>query len=172
MNIREFTAADAAAFRTLRLRALQANPEAFGSTAEEFARQGEPSIRNDLARDHASAETLNLGAFIDDVPVGMIGFRRHMRQKRRHKGFIWGVFVLPEHRRCGIAHQLLAGIFEFARNLPELEQITVSVTHENTAAIHFYKLHGFSTYGIEPKAMKADHVYYDEIFMVRFLEGS
>lgn len=170
--IRQFTPDDAAAFRAIRLRALQTNPEAFGSTARDFAGRTLDEVRARLAADQDSAEALVLGAFHGDEPVGMMGFFRQTGTKRRHKGLIWGVFVDVNWRRYGIARRLYGRILAFAQTLPGLEQINLSVVQANTPAIRFYKTLGFITYGIEPKAFKDDGEYYDEVHMVRFLEGT
>jgi len=43
-----------------------------------------------------------VGSFKDGLLIGMIGFVREQRNKLRHKGNIWGMYVVPEARGEGI----------------------------------------------------------------------
>jgi RimJ/RimL family protein N-acetyltransferase len=52
----------------------------------------------------------------------------------------------------------------------KMEQITLSVVSGNTAAQAFYEAFGFTVFGVEPRSMKTDARYLDEVLMVRFLK--
>ena len=44
--------------------------------------------------------------------------------------------MTPEHRRCGLGAQLLAAIVAHAQQQPGLEELILTVTVENLAAVH------------------------------------
>ena len=50
-----------------------------------------------------------------------------------------------------------------------VEQIHLSVTAANKRAIGFYERLGFKAFGTEPRALKVDGVYIDELLMVKIL---
>jgi hypothetical protein len=82
-------AADAALYRDIRLEALRANPEAFGSTFEI-----ENAQTLSWFFDRLGTSTV-LGAFCDTKLVAIAGFAIQQGQKRAHKGSLWGMYVRP-----------------------------------------------------------------------------
>lgn len=50
-----------------------------------------------------------------------------------------------------------------------VEQLTLAVVSGNAGAVALYRRLGFEIYGTEPRALKSDDGYADEILMVRFL---
>ncbi|NBQ92086.1 MAG: GNAT family N-acetyltransferase, partial [Betaproteobacteria bacterium] len=50
-----------------------------------------------------------------------------------------------------------------------VEQITLSVTASNHAAVGLYQSVGFVEVGRMPRALRVDGVYYDELNMVRMI---
>ena len=63
-------------------------------------------------------------------------------------GYIQTLEVLPEHRRRGIARELLARVEDSAREAGALS-IWLHVDTENTPALQLYKAHGYSQQGRE-----------------------
>jgi len=103
MAIRILTKADAAAFRALRLRALQEHPEAFTSSVEEDALKPLSATEQRIAGDSGN---VFWGAFADGEIRGMIGLTRDPRAKALHKGDIVAMYVAPELGRRGLARAL------------------------------------------------------------------
>src|ERR1700679_1048889 len=80
-------------FWPVRLLALRESPQAFGSSYEESKNlPPEEAIRRLSPKDGGFV----LGAFAPEL-VGVTGFVRHDFVKGKHKGIIWGVYVVPEY---------------------------------------------------------------------------
>jgi len=161
IDIRVLTPADAADYRAIRLAALKHEPEAFGSTYEV-----EAALPIDAFM-HRLATTTVLGAYDGAHLVGMAGFKQQTGAKDAHKGLLWGFYVAPEVRGRGVGVALVDGIVALATGV--VEQLTLSVVRTNAAALALYERCGFTTYGIEPRALKSAAGYADEVLMVRFL---
>ena len=166
MSVRILTSSDAAAFRALRLRALQEHPEAFTSSFDEDALKPLSATEQRIAGDSGN---VFWGAFADGDIRGMIGLTRDPRAKARHKGDIVAMYVAPELGRRGLARALLQAAIDYARSEAGLEQLVLTVTRTNQAAAKLYKSAGFVTFGLEPRAIKANDAYFDKEHMILFL---
>jgi RimJ/RimL family protein N-acetyltransferase len=167
--IRALTHADLAEYRTLRLRALQEHPEAFGSSYEEGLARPDAFY---LARISDAEHPLDflLGAFDNGRLIGTLGFSRLDRDKDKHKGTFWGMHVASEHAGKGAGRVLLQAAIERARAQPGLLQIGLAVVSENARAIALYRALGFESYGREPRALHVNGRYLDEELMVLRLD--
>lgn len=171
MEIRLLTPSDAAAFQALRLRALRESPEAFGSTYAEESGRSLAEIAERLA---GSTGAFFIGGTLDpggDL-VGIAGCYRESKVKRRHEGLVIGMFVAPEARGRGLGGALLDAVIARARTLPGLEQLTLCVVPENTAARQLYVSRGFRSFGIAPRALRDESRAYDLEYFWLVLEGS
>jgi ribosomal protein S18 acetylase RimI-like enzyme len=166
MLIRPLTEDDASAFREVRLRALQDHPEAFSSSASDFAQRPLSHLVERLRNEGQHPDNFTLGAFIAGDLVGMMGLVRDRAEKLQHKAFIWGVYVAPEARKRGVARALMLETIARARSLDGLEQLYLGVADYNTPARSLYLALGFETYGTEPRAMLVDGRYVDEDLML------
>src|SRR5689334_19585922 len=95
-EVRRVTEADAGELWKLRLDALATEPFAFAESVEEHQRTSIEGFAERLAG--GGEENFVLGAFAEGQLIGMAGFYREQRSKRRHQGGIWGVFVTSAHR--------------------------------------------------------------------------
>lgn len=151
---RRLRPADAEAYLPLRAAMLEQEPLAFlASPGEDRASQLE-FLRERLA----DTESAVFGAFAPQL-IGAVGVYRLAPRKVAHKIGIWGMFVLPEHRGRGVARQLMRLALAHARGLPDVLQVTLSVSDTQPVARRLYESLGFRVWGSEPQALRhAGHV--------------
>lgn len=161
--VRRLSVSDVKDYVAIRLSALKAAPEAFGSVHAEEA--SKPLAQHE----ERLASSLVMGAYDGARIIGMIGFGREVGPKIAHKGFLWGFYVEPSHRNHGFGRALVSAALNAVRG--SVEQVTLSVVEDNAAAIALYDRAGFVRYGLEPRALKGEAGYADEALMVLLLDG-
>lgn len=166
LTIRPLDAPDAAAFRQLRMRAIEDAPTAVWPTLEEEAARSDAEI---CARIAPGPAQVVFGAFDGAGLVAIAGLRGETLQQVRHKGSVWGVFVDPAYRKRGIAGDLFARLRDHA-HAHGLLQLSLYVNAENAPAKALYASLGFVTCGIDPRAMQVAGRFYDEAYMVLGLD--
>ncbi|MET0534124.1 MAG: GNAT family protein [Steroidobacter sp.] len=166
MEFRRLTDADAELFRQIRLHGLKESPEAF--SADYQVNSARP-LQHFAGQLRNAVDAFVIGAFSEDRLVGVGGFYRDDGPKLRHKGTIWGVYILPEHRGGGLGRRLIGEIITQATLVPDLQQINITVTAANARARQLYVSMGFETWGLERRALWIDGRFYDDEHMVMFL---
>lgn len=161
LPIRPAVVADAPVLFDLRMEALARHPEAFSS---------DPSKENNRGLsfwEQRIADTGHGAIFVaTDGPalVAMTGIYREPQVKLRHVANVWGVYVRPDYRGRGAASQLIHACIAWAR-ARDLRIVKLAVVTTNTAAVRCYMRAGFRVYGVEPRALQHDGVFYDELLM-------
>jgi len=163
MEIRYLNTDDASQWLRLRLEALKGDPEAFSASLEEYQSLSVEEVKRRL---WSSADAFVVGAAEDGTLVGMGGFYREQGLKTRHKGHVWGVYVTPPARGKNVGRALMEKLLERAWKVKGVEQILISVTSTQTAAIKLYRALGFERFGLEPEALKVRDRFIDEEYMV------
>src|SRR6202047_381750 len=131
VEIRLFTEQDAQALWDLRMLALETDPWSFVDSPEELRAMSVEEFATRLRADHA--ENFIVGAFEQDSAVGMVGCYQEVPLKRRHKGWIWGVFVTPAARGRGIARSLMKAAIERAQAIDGLEMVMLTASLDQPA---------------------------------------
>ncbi len=169
VTIRPTTAADAAAYRALRLDALARHPEVYGADADEHAAQ--PPVYWEQMTGRSGPAGGLLVAEAGGQLVGAARLDRTPSRKLGHTASIYSMYVAAEWRGTPVAAALIAGCCEWAAALG-VRVVKLSVVTTNTAAIRLYARCGFTVYGVEPEGIAWDGVYYDELWMVRRLSSA
>ena len=172
-TLRLLQTADLPAYKVLRDTGLLHDPQAFTSDYETAHAQPASAYGTRLGQ--PPQDHFTLGAFaapVGDAPPELIGAvvcEREARRKVRHQASLLGMVVAPHARGRGVGRALLAAFDNLARQLPGLEQIVLSVTASNLAAVRLYEQAGFQRYGLLAKALKIGDTYYDKALMARTL---
>ena len=164
-KIRTFSDSDIETFREIRLLALAIHPESFGPTVEEEKALDTGDWKKRIGS--ADSSDFVLGAFVKESLIGIAGFYREKKNNFRHKGMIWGVFVIPEMRGKGIGRLLVEQALQIAETQPGLSIVKLHVAEPNFEAISLYKALGFKEFGMEPSARYIGDKYISEVLMSR-----
>jgi RimJ/RimL family protein N-acetyltransferase len=156
----------------LRLRALREHPEAFGQPFEEAAALT-PAQRQTAWESKWNYRDNRVFVAIDGYGalVGMTGVVRQYRDKMRHRGEIWGVYVAPEARGQGVGSRLLEAAIAYVRDDLGLLQLHLEAISSNAEAVRSYERAGFVRYGRMPRADILNGTIYDSDLMVLMLDG-
>jgi RimJ/RimL family protein N-acetyltransferase len=161
LTVCQLTTSDLDSLREIRLEGLRLNPEAFGSTYE--SEQSAPLEK--YAGWLATSQIF--GAFDGPQIVGIAVFGQCTGAKDSHKGWLRAMYVRPSHRRTGASRLLVQAVIDAARL--RVEQLHLTVVSTNTPAIRLYQSCGFTQYGLEPRSLKHNGVYADELLMLLHL---
>lgn len=159
-SLRRLHEADADAYRDLRLAGLASDPASFGASFEEES--GQPLS---WFAERLESHDVFGGWAADGALMGVVGLLVPHAAKLRHKGVLWGMFVRSEARGTGLAAALVERAIEHVGDRVEAIRLTVVAT--NIPAIRLYTRLGFLTYGLEPRALKVEGRYHDEMLMAR-----
>jgi ribosomal protein S18 acetylase RimI-like enzyme len=114
----------------------------------------------------------NAGADADaGVLAGVVSFAREgrTREKIRHKGLLFRMYVAPEYAGQGLGRQLLTEVIRRVRTQTDIEQINLTVVATNDGAKRLYQSLGFVTFAHEKNGIKDGDAYHAEEQMVLFL---
>ncbi|WP_243522680.1 GNAT family N-acetyltransferase [Bacillus pseudomycoides] len=165
--IRILSDLNAVQYWDLRLQALRVNPDAFVTTYEEAMQKENPV--EEVAQNLNSKTSYTFGAFNnEDRLLGVVTLLTEQKAAYKHKGHLVAMYVDHQSRGNGLAKGLIRALIEKAREL-KIEQISLGVVADNEAAKKLYQSMGFTTYGIEKKALKMNGIYRDDEHMVLFL---
>jgi RimJ/RimL family protein N-acetyltransferase len=172
VTVRALAPSDLEAYRTLRLRGLAEHPEAFTSDAAEEAAKPRDALAKRLASDPARPHDAVFGAFDGATLVGVCGLEVDMREKVRHKGHVFGMYVPAEHAGRGVGGALIGAVIAHASARPGLRQLVLTVTAGNPAARRVYERAGFAICGREPDAVRVAGRGHDKLAMIHFLPAA
>lgn len=168
ISVRPLTAQDAEIYRTVRHAVLTSDPQAFITTAAEFAGRKLESIAAQIdQKEHA----VTLGAFLNGELVGILSIVRETRPSIRHRADIYGVGVLEQARGQGAGDALINAAIMQAQAWEGVTIINLAVTETQSAARKLYERHGFQVWGTQPDAVRHGGRLLCEYWMSRRLPG-
>jgi ribosomal protein S18 acetylase RimI-like enzyme len=144
--IRELRDGDVEAFVELRREALLDSPLAFVASPGDDLFSSPRAVREQLRGTPAS---VIMGAFRPHL-VGAVGIYRDRLLKSSHKAHLWGLYVTPNHRRRGVASELLDAVLRHAAALPGVSWVHLKVSAATPGAQRLYERAGFRVWGTEP----------------------
>ena len=108
------------------------------------------------------------GAEGENVLAGVVSFARdgEDREKLRHKGILFTMYVSKEFRGHGIARELLEELIKRVKAISDIEQINLIVIANNSRAKQLYEKFGFEKVGTEQNSIKWKDKYFTEDQMV------
>jgi ribosomal protein S18 acetylase RimI-like enzyme len=126
-------------WRVLRLAALAADPDAFGSTLADWSGPGDDESR---WRERLSGVALNLVADLEGEAVGMASATLQVDGTAE----VLSMWVAPSARGRGVGDALMVAALQWARE-NDAERVALDVRHGNRAAIALYVRHDFRDVG-------------------------
>ena len=158
-TIRRLTAADASAYRDVRLEGLARHPDGFGSAWEDEAEQPLAWFEQRIVN------AAVFGGFLNNESdlAGVAGLIVPQGAKQRHKGVLMGMYVRPAARGTGLALALVQTVLSHARTV--VEEVQLTVAPHNEAAQRLYRSVGFVEYAREPRSLKIDGKYHESVLM-------
>ncbi len=113
-------------------------------------------------------DSFTLGAYVENVLAGVVSFARdgEDREKLRHKGILFTMYVPKEFRGHGIARELLEELIKRVKAISDIEQINLIVIANNSRAKKLYEKFGFEKFGTEQNSIKWKNKYFTEDQMV------
>ncbi len=135
------------------------------------------SVDDELELDFPTRNTTDsftLGVISEDekVLLGVVSFEREgaTREKLRHKGLLFRMYVDKNASGKGIGKLLIREVIERAKVFGDIEQINLTVIASNEKAKGLYKSLGFETFSWERNGIKYRDKYFDEEILVLFLK--
>jgi cyclohexyl-isocyanide hydratase len=163
MTVQEIHSSDIAAYKEFLLKGLVEDEANFRISPDDEKNAPFPTLD--------TADSFTLGAFADQRLAGIVSFQREGRdrQKLRHKGLLFRMYVHPQFRGKGIARALIEALLRRVAMLGDVEQINLTVVANNPVAKKLYEQFGFVSFAVERNALKWKGHYYTEEQMVLFL---
>lgn len=165
MQIEEIYAKDSAAYKEFFLKGLVEDEANFRVSPDDekdapFPTRGTP-------------DSFTLGAYENQTLAGIVSFQREGRdrEKLRHKGLLFRMYVHPQFRGKGVGRALIGALLQRVEMLGDVEQINLTVVASNPVAKKLYEQFGFVSFAEEKNALKWKGRYYTEEQMVLFLKN-
>jgi ribosomal protein S18 acetylase RimI-like enzyme len=166
ITIRPVRADDLSAYKSLRLEALQAHPEAYGS---DYADQtGDPdSVWMGRIQSSLAGKWSRIFLAEDSGEMaGLLAAYREKGAKVCHSATLVSVYVRPRWRGRRLADQMVQEAISWSASVG-VRILRLTVVTSNTRAIRCYERCGFRVCGIQPEVIRVGTQYHDELQMWR-----
>ncbi len=159
ISIRQLTEDDWQNFSQIRLKALQTDPNVFGSNYETESQMTEAEWRSRLqAKDNAI-----FLIFENETAIGITCVSVDRNDPTKKTALLWGSWLTPQFRGKGLSELMYQARINWAKEQPTAEKIIVSHRASNIASKHANQKHGFVLTHKTEKVW-TDGVTEDEIF--------
>ena len=159
ITIRRLTKDDWLEFSQVRLKALQTDPEVFGSNYEKESQLTEAEWRGRLqAKDNAI-----FLIYENEKPIGMTGVSVDRDDATKKTALLWGSWLAPHFRGKGLSELMYQTRINWAKEQPTVEKIIVSHRASNLSSKYANQKHGFVATHKNEKVW-TDGATEDEIF--------
>ena len=159
--IRQLTEDDWRQFSGIRLKALETDPQVFGSNYELESKFTEEDWRSRLRSDDSAIYMIYAG----ETPIGMTGVSVFRDDPTGRTAIFWGSWLEPEFRRRGLSDLMYRTRLDWAKNHPGIERLIVSHRASNVASKYANQKHGFVFTRAHEKTwsdgLTEDEVYYE-----------
>ncbi len=160
--VRPLSEVDADQYSLLWLESRRLNPDIFSDATGEYDIN---FIRTRTREDLRQKTKIILGCEDNGELIGVGEVEREAPANRNHRARAYGMYVKESMRRRGVGEQLLDKIVQEARAMDGVEQIEFGLTGNNEGQRNFFESKGFESYGLHPRWMKVNGIYYDAQFM-------
>lgn len=144
MTVRRIRPGDGALLREVRLRALDSDPDAFGSTYEREISRTEDEWEKRVESSAVGPDNFIVVGELDHGFVAMAGaFSRPETPSVRN---LYGMWVAPEARGSGVGERLVGEIVGWSEEVGAGE-LRLWVVESNLAAVRLYEKAGFTPTG-------------------------
>jgi RimJ/RimL family protein N-acetyltransferase len=162
---RRLTPDDAAEYVRLRRNMLAERPWAFCTTPEHDPLLDETHVRGLFTRDDVAVHAVD--AWSGRRLLAVAGLSRMTHPMFRHRTRLWGVYVRPDSRGCGLGRAIVEETLRAAHHWEGIEFVDLGVSEDSRAALQLYSDLGFAVWGRQTAAVQFDGRNYDEIHMSR-----
>lgn len=152
-------------YKEIRLKSLQGDPQAFGSTYEAELQFSEEKWKERST----NKNTITLVAKEGKELVGIVGAHWENYEKTKHIAHIWGMFVDKDYRGQGIGKMLMEEIERRAKQRGQTKKIKLEVVVKQEVALEMYKKLGYRLVGKQEKQLRSGDVYMDSYLMEKLL---
>lgn len=146
--------------KTIRLKALQADPGVFGSNYAAESAYDDAEWRSWLNSD----DTGVFGVFDDGRIIGMTAISIKRQDETRRTAILWGSWLEPDYRGRGLSQGMYEARLGWAGAHPTCAAIEVSHRASNIGSKRANQKHGFVfTHAVPkqwPDGVTEDHVHY------------
>jgi len=156
-------------YKQLRLKALESDPRAFGSSLEEEALSSDEKWQKYLNLSIQKQGEVMVFAKVDGLLVGMVGAYWDDKKKSKHVATMFGTYVETSYRGRKMGSLLIESLLNELKQIPQLKKIKLAAVSSETAAIRLYEKSGFERVGIEKAELFDDPDYSDTILMEKSL---
>lgn len=148
---------DLQTYKAVRLYALKHSALTFGSSYEDEKAYGDEVFAHRIRHEGGNAV---YGAFDGDTLLGTAGVFVQERFTQKHRGTLWGVYVMPQARGLGLGSILVDHVIKYAEK--HVVVLDAKVVASNDYARQIYYDLGFEKYGLEKKSFCIEGQFQDQ----------